>query len=335
MGLLIFNKKGIYCRKADVYIDPWQPVKRALITHAHSDHARPGMGMYLAHFDSLPVMHHRLGADISAQGIGYGEVITINGVHFSFHPAGHIPGSAQIRVEYKGEIWVVSGDYKLEDDGLSVPFQAVKCQHFITESTFGLPIYTWKPQARVFTEINQWWQKNGEEGRVSIIGGYALGKAQRILQGLDVSIGKIFTHGAVENTNEILRKQGYFLPQTELVTPDHKKKDFEGAIVVCPPSAIGTPWMRKFGPASTGFCSGWMALRGARRRRAADRGFVLSDHADWQELNRAVADTEAENIYVTHGYKDIFAKYLREEKGLNAHPVDTLYEGESLEADIV
>lgn len=326
MSLLIFNQNGIYCAQADVYIDPWKPVKRALITHAHADHSRMGMDHYLAHHDSVPIMKHRLGADINITGIGYGEFTTINGVSFSFYPAGHIPGSAQIRVEYKGEIWVVSGDYKLEEDGLSEAFQPVPCHSFITESTFGLPIYKWQAQAQVFNEVNAWWQKNIAENKVSIIAGYSLGKAQRILQNLDANLGKIYTHGAVEATNEVLRKQGFILPETELVNVNHKKADFKNAIVVCPPSAVNTPWMKKMGAVSTAFCSGWMALRGARRRRAMDRGFVLSDHADWQELITAVEATEAENVYVTHGYKDVFARYLREEKGLNAESVDTLYE---------
>ncbi len=326
MSLLIFNQNGIYCAQADVYIDPWKPVKRALITHAHADHSRIGMEHYLAHHDSVPVMKHRLGADINITGIGYGKFTVINGVQFSFYPAGHIPGSAQIRVEYKGEIWVVSGDYKVEDDGLSEAFQPVPCHSFITESTFGLPIYKWQPQVEVFNEVNSWWQKNINENKVSVIAGYSLGKAQRILQNLDASLGKIYTHGAVEATNEVLRTQGFSLPETELVTINHKKTDFKNSIVVCPPSAINTPWMKKMGTVSTAFCSGWMALRGARRRRAMDRGFVLSDHADWQGLITAVAATQAENVFVTHGYKDIFARYLREEKGLNAASVDTLYE---------
>ncbi len=326
MSLLQFDYKGIYCAAADVYIDPWKPVKKALITHAHADHSRWGMQHYLTQHDSIPIMKHRLGADINVQGVAYAEEIRINGVRFSFHPAGHIPGSAQIRVEHKGEIWVVSGDYKLEADGLSEAFQPVPCHHFITECTFGLPVYTWKPQKEVFGEVNTWWQKNQGEGKVSIIAGYSLGKAQRILQGLNVGAGPIFTHGAVENTNEVLRKQGVKLPDTTLVTAGHKKADFKGAVVVCPPSAVNTPWMKKMGPASTAFCSGWMALRGARRRRAADRGFVLSDHADWQGLLTAVEESGAQHIYTTHGYKDIFARYLSEEKGLDAWPVDTLYE---------
>ncbi len=331
MSLLIFNSKGIYCPPAKVYIDPWKPVKKALITHAHADHSRWGMEEYLAHHDSVPIMKHRLGSDIKVQGIGYGEKIQINRVEFSFHPAGHIPGSSQIKVSYKGETWVVSGDYKLEDDGLSAPFEPVTCQNFITESTFGLPVYSWPKQQDTFAEVNAWWRQNQEAGKVSIIAGYALGKAQRILQNLDTDIGPIFTHGAVENTNAVLRGQGYPLPATTLVTQDHKKADFKGSVVVCPPSAMGSPWIKKFSPYATAFCSGWMALRGARRRRAADRGFVLSDHADWQGLNEAVTLSQAENVYVTHGYKDIFARWLREEKGLNAQPVETLFEGESLE----
>ncbi len=331
MSLLIFNQNGIYCPRAGVYIDPWKAVDKALITHAHADHARAGHGSYLCHRDTAPVMKYRLGADIQVQTLEYRYSVKMNGVSFSFHPAGHIPGSAQIRVEYKGEIWVVSGDYKTEDDGLSTPFEPVKCHHFITESTFGLPVYTWDKQEDIFESINAWWRQNQAEGKVSVIAGYSLGKAQRVLRGIDASIGKIFTHGAVENTNEVLRSQGIELPETVRVTPEQKKSDYKGGMVVCPPSAIGSAWMRKFSPYSTGFCSGWMRLRGARRRRAMDRGFILSDHADWPGLNHAVKETGAENVYVTHGYKDTFARWLRESLYLNAQPVDTLYEdqGES------
>lgn len=332
MSLLTFNQQGIYCAAADVYIDPWKPVKKALITHAHADHARPRSQKYLAHEHSVRVLRHRLGSEINVQSIAYNVPVNINGVKFSFHPAGHIPGSAQIRVEHKGETWVVSGDYKLEDDGLCTPFEPVKCNHFITESTFGLPVYVWPHQDQLFKEVNRWWQKNKEAGKVSVVAGYALGKAQRILKNLDPGIGPIFTHGAVENTNVILRKAGFQLPPTTLVSPEHKKADFKDAIVICPPSAMGSPWIKKFNPFETAFCSGWMSLRGARRRRASDRGFILSDHADWPGLNSAVKATGAENIYVTHGYKDIFAKWLREELKLNAQPVDTLFEGELLDA---
>lgn len=326
--MLRFDDKGIYCEQANIYIDPWQPVEKALITHAHSDHARAGSKAYLCHKDSVALLSLRLGADINVEGIEYGESLHINGVTISFHPAGHIIGSAQIRLEYKGEIWVVSGDYKLQHDNVSVPFESVKCHHFITESTFGLPVYKFPEPAFVHSDINHWWEKNADEGKNSVIIGYALGKSQRIIQHLDENIGKIYTHGAVDNINNTLIQNGLALKETTRVTADMSKKDFEGAIIVAPPSAIGTPWLNRFTPFSLGICSGWMQLRGTRRRRSADRGFVLSDHCDWQQLNEAVKLSGAENVYVTHGYKTVFAKWLRESCSLNAFEVDTLYEND-------
>lgn len=335
MSLLTFNDKGIYCSRADVYIDPWKPVKRAVITHAHADHARPGHQHYLTHKDTVPIMRHRLGSEIRVEEIDYGEVRVINGVQISLHPAGHIPGSAQVRVSYKGETWVVSGDFKLQGDPYAESFEPVKCQHFITESTFGLPVYRWPEPTTVFSEINEWWRSNQQEGKVSVLGAYSLGKAQRVIAGLDNQEGRIYTHGAVENSNVVLRAQGLKIPDTIRITEQISRKDLAGSLVICPPSAIGSAWMRKLGKVSTGFCSGWMLLRGTRRRRAADRGFVLSDHADWPGLNEAVRATDAENIYVTHGYKDVFARWLHEDQGLKAQVVDSLFEGESVEGDSV
>jgi len=329
--MLKFTDRGIYCPKADVYIDPWKPVDRALITHGHADHSRWGHKKYLSTSAAAPVIKQRLG-DISIETIDFGERKLINGVSFSFHPAGHIIGSAQIRVSYKGETWVVSGDYKPEPDGISEDFEVVKCDHFITESTFGLPIYKWKPQEEVFREINNWWRTNKEEGKVTILTAYALGKAQRVIQNLDESLGTIYTHGAVENVNETIREQGIKLKPTKRVTSEQNPKEYKGNIVVATPSAIGSPWVKKFRPFSVGIASGWMALRGARRRRAVDRGFVLSDHADWIGLNKAIKETQAENVYVTHGYTHIFSKWLNE-NGLNAKIVETQYEGELAEDD--
>jgi putative mRNA 3-end processing factor len=326
MALLEFNDRGIYCAQADVYIDPWKPVKRALITHGHSDHARWGHDYYLCTRSAKPVIRLRLGP-IQVETMDYGETKTINGVKFSFHPAGHIVGSAQIRVEYQGEIWVASGDYKLENDGLSEPFEPIRCHTFITESTFGLPVYKWRPQAEIYADINAWWLQNRAEGKVSVLAGYALGKAQRLMSGLDPSIGTIFTHGAVENVNEVLRTQGIKLPAAKRLTQAAKKSDYPGSIIVAPPSAIGSPWVSRFSPASLGLASGWMTLRGARRRRNADRGFVLSDHADWDELNTAIEATGASKVIVTHGYTDVFSRWLQE-KGLEAHGVKTAFEGE-------
>jgi putative mRNA 3-end processing factor len=326
--LLRFDSKGIYCPQADVYIDPWQPVNKALITHAHSDHAKVGSAAYLCHRDSVALLQLRLGQDISVQGIEYNTPVVMNGVTISFHPAGHIIGSAQIRLEYKGEIWVVSGDYKLQQDGVSVPFEPVRCHHFVTESTFGLPVYKFPSAETVHADINQWWEKNAADDTNSVIIGYALGKAQRILQHLDENLGNIYTHGAVDNINQTLQQNGIRLKDTIRVTADMQKKDFKGAIILAPPSAIGSPWLNRFAPFSLGVCSGWMQLRGARRRRSADRGFILSDHGDWAQLNEAVQLSGAENVYVTHGYKAVFAKWLRESCGLQAFEVDTFYENE-------
>jgi len=332
-SLLKFTNKGIYCPEGRFYIDPWRPVKKALITHAHADHSRPGHQNYLSHNLSEPIMRQRLGEDIQIQTLNYNKSISINGVRVSFHPAGHIPGSAQIRLEYKGKVAVVSGDYKLEDDGLSTPFEPVKCHEFVTETTFGLPIYQWKPQKETFDEINQWWRQNQEKGKTSLIFAYALGKAQRIMKNVDAGIGNIYTHGAVENATEVLRKTALDLPETIRVTNEIPTIDFRGNLVIATPASIGTPWMKKMAPYSTGIASGWMMLRGTRRRKAADRGFVLSDHADWNGLLEAVKLSEAETVYSTHGYSNVFTKYLQEQ-GLNAISLDTQFEGESLDSEL-
>ena len=232
-ALIQFTDKGLYIPQADVYIDPWRKVKKALLTHGHADHARYGMEHYLCTHAAKPVIQYRLGKKISIDSVAFGETTSINGVQFSFHPAGHIIGSAQIRVEYKGEVWVVSGDYKTENDGISEDFESVKCHTFITESTFGLPVYKWTPQALVFEQINSWWEENKALGKTSVLTGYSLGKAQRLLHGLNTSIGKIYTHGVVENTNRVLRKQGIKLPPTIKVNAHQTKKDYAGNIVVC------------------------------------------------------------------------------------------------------
>jgi putative mRNA 3-end processing factor len=332
MPLLEFSPHGIYCPQGDFYIDPWKPVRTALITHAHSDHAQWGSSFYLAHKYSEAVLRLRLGSDISLTTVEFGQKLTKNGVEVSFHPAGHIIGSAQIRIAYRGEVWVVSGDYKTRDDGISGAFEPVRCHTFITESTFGLPVFKWKPQQEIYTAINLWWQQNRSEGRVSVLCGYSLGKAQRLMHGLDASIGRIYAHGAIANINEALESTGLKLPFWQRVETVTNKKDFEGSIIIAPPSAINTPWMRRFQPYSTAVASGWMQLRGNKRREAVDRGFILSDHADWDELLSAIEATEAERILITHGYTHIFSRYLRE-KGMDAQAVETLFEGESITAE--
>jgi len=327
MQLIEFTNKGLYVPPANVYIDPWKPVDHAFITHGHADHSRYGMKKYVATHAAVPVIKHRLGSHNNISGLAYGEEMTVNGVKFSFHPAGHIIGSAQIRVEYKGEVWVASGDYKVEQDGISEPFEPVRCHTFITESTFGLPVFKWQPQAEVIADINDWWRQNKESGRVSILAAYSLGKAQRVINSVDASIGKIFTHGAVENVNEVLRAQGAPVAETTRVQQSLKYEDYQRGLVIAPPSAIDSSWSKKFKDYSSAVASGWMAMRGPRRRRSADRGFVLSDHADWDGLLSAIQATEASRVFVTHGYSDIFSRYLTE-IGYEAGEVKTEYTGD-------
>ncbi|MBW1298510.1 ligase-associated DNA damage response exonuclease [Aquimarina litoralis] len=328
--LLEFTEKGIYCAAAKVYLDPWKPVDKAIITHGHADHSRWGHKQYITHHTNIPIIKHRLG-DINVTGKAYGETFSINNVTFSFHPAGHIIGSSQIRVEHKGEIWVFTGDYKVENDGISVPFDPIKCHTFITECTFGLPAFKWASQKEVFNDINTWWAENKSEGKTSILFGYSLGKAQRLLKHLNPEIGKIYTHGAIENMTNVIRPMVSF-PETTLVTRETKKEDFVGNMVIAPPSAHGSTWIRKMVPYVTASASGWMTFRGARRRRAIDKGFVLSDHCDWDGLLTAIKETGATKVIATHGYTEIFSRYLRE-LGYDALTEQTQYEGELAEID--
>ncbi|APA64632.1 ligase-associated DNA damage response exonuclease [Maribacter sp. 1_2014MBL_MicDiv] len=327
--LLQFTNNGIFCEKANVYLDPWKPVDHAIISHGHADHSRYGHKKYITHHRNVPIIQHRLG-EINVTGKEWGEVFTVNNVKFSLHPAGHIIGSSQIRVEHKDEVWVFTGDYKTENDGISTPYEPIKCNTFITECTFGLPAFKWTPQEEVLANINKWWAENSAEGKTSILFGYSLGKAQRLLKYLDTDIGEIYTHGAIENMTQVLRPMVDF-PKTTLITRDTKKEQLLGNIVLAPPSAHGSTWIRKMVPYVTASASGWMTFRGARRRRAIDKGFVLSDHCDWPGLLESIEATGAEKIICTHGYTDIFSKYLREQ-GYDARTEATQYGEEETEA---
>lgn len=332
MAVLTFTDRGIFCAAGDFHIDPWRPVPRAVITHAHSDHARPGMGSYLATDIAAPVLRHRLG-DIRLDTLPYGEGRQIGAARVSLHPAGHVPGSAQVRVEVGGEVWVVSGDYKTTDDGLSTPFAPLRCDAFISECTFGLPLFAWPSDDRLREDILAWHAANRAEGRFSLLGAYNLGKAQRLLRLIGEDAGPILTHGAVEGTTAVLRAQGIGLPPTIPVT-GADLKTHRGALVLTVPSALSGPWAARFGPASTAMASGWMALRGIRRRRGADRGFVMSDHADWAGLNAAIAATGAERVFVTHGYTASFSRWLSG-RGIDAGIVATEYDGDEAAPDPV
>lgn len=333
--LVVRRPEGLYCPPGDFFIDPWRPVDRAVLTHAHADHARRGHAHYLAAAPAEGVLRARLG-EITLQSLAYGEAVEHRGVRVSLHPAGHVLGSAQVRLEHGAQVWVASGDYFVSGAGdhnlTCAPFEPVRCDCFITESTFGLPIYRWRPQREVYAEIDRWWRANAEAGRASVLFGYSFGKAQRLLAGVDAGIGPIVVHGAVQALNEAYRAAGVALPPTLLGTEVQDKAVLQRALVLAPPSAQGTPWLKRFGDYSDAFASGWMQLRGTRRRQGVDRGFVLSDHADWPGLHRAIAATGARRVIVTHGYEAVMVRALAEQ-GLQAESFATEYGGDSVEAD--
>ena len=321
--LIVRRPEGLYCPPGDFYIDPWRAVPRAIITHAHADHARTGHEQYLASEAGANVLRCRLGT-INLQTLAYGETVEHQGVRISLHPAGHVLGSAQVRLEYRGDIWVVSGDYKLHDDPTCEPFETVACHTFITESTFGLPVYHWPAPESIMTDINDWWANNVREGRASVLYAYSLGKGQRILSGLDRSLGPIITHSSLSALNEAYRATGVTLPDTVLMTDVQKRQDYQRALVLAPPAVAGSTWVKRLGDMSDAMASGWMRVRGARRRRGVDRGFVMSDHADWPGLMQAIKATKAQRVIVTHGNSAVLIRWLQA-SGIQAEAFRTDY----------
>lgn len=330
--VLRVTEAGLWCPAGDFWIDPWRPVPRAVITHAHADHARSGCDRYLCAAPGKIVLRTRLGGGAPVDTLRYGESITIGQVRVSLHPAGHVLGSAQVRVEHRGRVWVVSGDYKLAPDPTCSPFEAVACDVFVTESTFGLPVYRWPEPAEIGAEIDAWWRANQAEGRTSVLLAYALGKAQRLASMVDPTIGPIYAHGAVTKLVRAYRDSGVRLPPIDDVAPKARRVGGGRGLVIAPPSAVAGGWLRSFGETAVAQASGWMTVRGVRRRRGFDRGFVLSDHADFPSLVAAVEATGAKRVLVTHGQSEAFARFLRE-RGLDADVLATRFSGERPEGD--
>ncbi|MDR9432477.1 MAG: ligase-associated DNA damage response exonuclease [Spiribacter sp.] len=319
------TRKGLYCAAGDFHIDPWQPVPRALITHAHADHARSGHDQYWAARSGLGLLRRRLGKKAVIHGLEYGETLRFGPVTVSLHPAGHVLGSAQIRLEHEDEVWVASGDYKRDIDPTCAPFEPILCDTFITEATFALPVYRWPVVRDVARDIHQWWQKNASTNRTTVLFCYALGKAQRLLAELPLGRpGPIYLHGAIAPLTDDYRAAGIELPPTQPVSQAPADEDFSSSLVIAPPSAAGSTWMRRFRKPATGFASGWMRIRGNRRRRGYDRGFVISDHVDWPDLLKTITETGAKQVLTTHGRADELVRYLIEQ-GLSARPLATLY----------
>lgn len=325
--LITVTPRGLYCPRGSFYIDPWQPVQTAVITHAHGDHLRPGHERYLMARDCVAIARTRLASDPVIGAFDYGAASRLGDVRVSFHPAGHILGSSQIRIECDGRVWVVSGDFKRAPDPTCAPFEPQRCDVFVSEATFALPVYRWPPAPQVVGELYRWWQANRDRGIASIVGCYALGKAQRVLAELAAySDEPVYTHGAVESLVQVYRDAGVRMPPT-LPATGERKRDYAGALVLAPPAALGSTWIRRFGDGATAFCSGWMRIRGNRRRRGYDRGFVLSDHADWPALLATFRDTGAQRILLTHGHSQTLCRYLVEQ-GYDAAALETAYGAE-------
>ncbi|MFE4106690.1 ligase-associated DNA damage response exonuclease [Almyronema epifaneia] len=326
-SLITVRPEGLYCEPGNFYVDPWQAVETALVTHAHADHAHAGSSRYVATQVSAEVFKKRLGTHIRFEGVQYGEKLKFGDTWVSFHAAGHVLGSAQVRIEHKDEVWVISGDYKRNADPTTEPFEVVACDTFITEATFGLPIYHWQTGPETVQQIYQWWQSDRD--RASILFCYAFGKAQRVLAELaQLTERPVYVHGAIETLNEIYRAQGVAMLPTIPTADMPRDYAYAGDLVLSPPSGHRSTWMKRFKQPQTAFASGWMAVRGARRRRGYERGFVLSDHADWPGLIETILQTGAQTVYVTHGQNEVLARYLRETYQLKALPLKTLFEGE-------
>jgi putative mRNA 3-end processing factor len=329
--MLIESPDGLFCPAGGFHIDPWRPVARALVTHAHGDHARPGNAAYLCAAPGAGLLRRRFGSDAVIQTVAYGETTTIGSVRVSFHPAGHVLGSAQIRLEAaggNGGVWVVAGDYKRAADPTCEPFEPVRCDTFVTESTFGLPIYRWDPTDAVIAEVLDWWRLNEAERRTSVLFCYTIGKAERVLAELARHTDRtVLVHGMMLSAIEAYREAGVAMLPVAPATERPRGTSFAGDLVLAPLSARGTPWMRRLGTHSDGFASGLMRVRGVRRQRAYDRGFVLSDHADWPDLLRTVEETGAPRVIATHGHAEPFARELAR-RGWQSNVMRTAWEGE-------
>ena len=330
--LITRSKLGLYCARGDFHIDPWGNVPRAVITHAHGDHARPGSERYLTAKSGRDLLQLRLGPDATIDTLGYNETVSLGGVQVSLHPAGHILGSSQVRIEHRGQVCVVSGDYKTTPTSTAEPLELVRCHHFVSECTFGLPVFRWPGETEVFGAIHDWWQSEQSRGRTCVLLAYSLGKAQRVLAGLRADMGPILAHGAVMKLLPAYQAQGIALPQVVHAGLDQAKASRGRALVIAPPSAAGSTWIRKFGPVSLAMASGWMQIRGLRRRKGLDRGFVLSDHADWQGLNQTIEATGAEQVWLTHGSTGPMTRWLRE-RGISTSEIATQFHGETDEPD--
>jgi putative mRNA 3-end processing factor len=336
-NVLECTARGLYCPAGDFYIDPWRAVDCAVITHAHSDHARWGSKAYLAAEPGRELLRWRLGEEIALETLRYGETRSIGSARVSLYPAGHILGSAQVRIEVDGVVAVVTGDYKRQRDATCTPWEPVPCHLYVTESTFALPVFRWPSIQTIIEEIENWWLGNQADHRTSVLLAYAVGKSQRLIAELCRRMGndgasEILVHGALIGPNHAYRMSGVAIPELESASSQARNHDWSKALVIAPPSAQNSPWLSRFKNPSLAMASGWMGIRGTRRRRALDRGFVLSDHADWEELQASIEECQPEAVWATHGFAETMARY-QSELGRDARAIETRFTGDSEQVD--
>ncbi|MFT3814368.1 MAG: ligase-associated DNA damage response exonuclease [Acidovorax sp.] len=326
--LVVLTERGLYCEAGDFYIDAWKPVHRSFVTHGHGDHAHAGMGEYWCAAASTEILRWRLGEQ-DIRTLAYGEQRRFGAVTVSLHPAGHILGSAQVRVQRGSEVWVFTGDFKRQHDPTCAPFEVLSCDVFICEATFAFPVYAWPATADEMGRVLAWRAQCAQQGKAAILYAYSLGKAQRILAELAGRLQQpVLLHGAMARGVEVYRRAGIALAPTQLVMDLPEHSDFSGRLVLAPPSARDSAWTRRFRSFEQAMASGWMQLRGNRRRGNLQRGFVISDHADWHALIRTIRECGARRVLATHGNTDALIPYLEQELGLQAARLRTAY-GES------
>lgn len=322
---------GLYCPAGDFYVDPERGVACAIITHPHSDHARRGSDVYICTHATVDLLKLRLGAKISVRSYDYGEVFELGKARVSFHPAGHMLGSAQVRIEAQGQVWVVTGDYKRESDPSCEPFEVVPCDTLVTEATFGTPAFVWKRTQPIGDEIIAWWHANRAAGITSLLLGYSLGKSQRLLAEIGLALGRkeltdaVWIHPSIHEGTEIYRRLGRTLAPTRTINDnDLASIPSRGSLILAPPSAKQSEWMSNLAPVEAAFASGWMQQSGGGYRSEVAKGFVVSDHADWPALLQTIAESGARQVYTfQRGRRGALVRHLKSQ-GIRADFVEVL-----------
>ena len=314
--------QGTFCQTGNFWIDPAKPVKRALITHAHFDHISFGCEEYICSPETVSLLKERIGNNIKVKSYGYDEIFKINGIKISFHPSGHILGSSQIKLEGGNEKWLITGDFKRQRDDTCLNYQEVKTDFLICESTFALPIFNWASTNKIVDEIVDW--VNESPNLTSILFCYSLGKAQRILNELkNKKIKKIYAHRSIKKINDIYIKQGIKLEDIAKIDKEIATKDYKGSLLLMPPSQNKANLLNRFGDYQTAFASGWMIIRALKNRSGYDKGFAISDHADWNGLIKTIKSSKAEKVFLDHGNGESLAKYLSIEENIEIQAFKT------------